>query len=277
MMNLMVPKTILELETDARKVRKNIIEMIYQAGSGHPGGSLSATDILTALYAGNILKFDPQNLLARKRDHFILSCGHATPAYYAVLAEMGAFNEEELVTLRSLGSMFQGHPSKTHAEFVETSSGSLGQGLSIGVGKALAMKLTGDKEKVVVLSSDGEQNEGSHWEAVMFAAHCKLENLNLIVDQNGMQIGGWTKDVLDTEPLVEKYRSFGWNAYQSDGHDLRSLISTFSNFNKKGTRPNVVICRTIRGKGVSFMEGNEKYHSATLSENEYQRAMEELK
>lgn len=277
MMGLMVPKTIPELETTARKVRKNIIEMIYRAGSGHPGGSLSAADILTALYAGNILKFDPKNLRNHKRDRFILSCGHAAPAYYAVLAELGTFNEEELFSLRSLGSVFQGHPSKTHAEFVETSSGSLGQGLSVGVGEALALKLAGDRQKVVVLSSDGEQNEGSHWEAVMFAAHHRLDNLNLVVDQNGMQIGGWTKDVLDTEPLVEKYRSFGWSVYQADGHDLRSLISTFSNFNKKGTRPNVVICRTIRGKGVSFMEGAEKYHAVTLSEDEYQRAMEELK
>jgi transketolase len=271
----MVPLTLSELEKTARVIRRQVVEMIYQAGSGHPGGSLSATDILTALFFGNILKFDPHEPKAEKRDRFILSCGHACPAYYAVLAKLGVFNEGELGSLRFLGSSLQGHPSLAHANFVETSSGSLGQGLSLGVGMAQALKLKKSKEKVVVLCSDGEQDEGSHWEAVMMAAHLKLDNLSLVVDQNGMQIGGWTKNILDTEPLKEKYRSFGWEVYQTNGHEMRMLLSSFSNFNKRGN-PKVVICRTIRGKGVSFMEGKDEYHAATLTEDEYQRAMGEL-
>ncbi len=273
----MVPLTVSELELTAQKIRKNVIEMIYQAGSGHPGGSLSSTDILVALYFGNILKFDPRNPKAEKRDRFILSCGHVCPAFYAVLAEMGVFNEGLLNNLRSLDSQLQGHPSLTHADFVESSSGSLGQGLSVGAGKALAMRLKGEKEKVVVLSSDGEQDEGSHWEAVMFAAHHKLDSLNLVIDQNGMQIGGRTESVLNTEPLGEKYRSFGWEVYQTQGHEFGRLIAAFSNFNEKRGRPKVAICQTVRGKGVSFMENQAKYHAATLSQEEYQRAMEELK
>jgi transketolase len=273
----MVPLTLLELEQTALKIRRNIIEMIYKAASGHPGGSLSSTDILIALYLGNILKFDPRNPKAEKRDRFILSCGHAAPAYYAVMAEMGVFNEELLENLRSLDSSLQGHPSRVHADFVETSSGSLGQGLSVGAGIALGLKKKKLKEKVVVLSSDGEQNEGSHWEAVMFASHHQLGNLNLVVDQNCMQIGGMTTSVLNIEPLAEKYHAFGWEIYQTDGHDFRRLLASFSNFNNKGNKPRVVIARTIRGKGVSFMEGSEKYHSASLSEDEYKRALNELK
>lgn len=272
----MVPLTLRELEQTALKIRKNIVEMIYKAGSGHPGGSLSSVDILAALYLGNILKFDSRNPKAEKRDRFILSCGHAAPAYYAVLAEMGVFNGELLQNLRTLDSSLQGHPSKIHADFVETSSGSLGQGLSVGAGIAVALKNKKMKEKVVVLSSDGEQNEGSHWEAVMFASHHGLGNLNLIVDQNCMQIGGMTTEVLNLEPLAEKYHAFGWEVYQTDGHDYRRLLASFSNFNNKGNKPRVVIARTIRGKGVSFMEGKEEYHACSLSEDEYRRALNEL-
>lgn len=272
----MFPLTLLELEQTALKIRRHVIEMIYKAGSGHPGGSLSATDILVALYFGNILKFDPRNPKAEKRDRFILSCGHTAPAYYAVLAEIGVFNEDLLQNLRSLDSSLQGHPSRVHADFVETSTGSLGQGLSVGAGIALALKNKKLKEKVIVLSSDGEQNEGSHWEAVMFARHQALGNLNLIVDQNCMQIGGMTSEVLNIEPLAEKYHAHGWEVYQADGHDFRRLLASLSNFNNKGNKPRVVIARTIRGKGVSFMEGSEKYHACTLSEEEYQRALGEL-
>lgn len=271
-----MPLTASELEKTARQIRRQVIEMIYQAGSGHPGGNLSATDILVALFFGNIIKLDPRKPQSEKRDRFILSCGHAAPAYYAVLARLGVFNEEELYSLRALGSPLQGHPSLVHAQFLETSSGSLGQGLSVGAGKTLALKLKGERNKVVVLSSDGEQNEGSHWEAVMFAAHHQLDKLNLIVDQNGMQVGGWTREVLDTEPLKEKYRSFGWEVYQADGHDFKRLLATLSNFNSRSKKPKVVICRTIRGKGVSFMEGEKKYHACTLSAEEYQRALGEL-
>lgn len=272
----MVPLTISELEAAAREIRQKIIEMIYNAGSGHPGGSLSSTDILVALFFGNVLKFDPHDPKNEKRDRFILSCGHVCPAYWAVLARLGVFNENLLNSLRDFGSPLQGHPSLTHAEFIETSSGSLGQGLGVGVGEALAMKLKGEKEKVVILSSDGEQDEGSHWEAVMLAAHRRLDNLNLIIDQNEMQIGGRTSMVLNTEPLADKYHSFGWEVYQTNGHDFRELLGNFCNFNERRGKPKVAICRTIRGKGVSFMEDEDRYHACTLTEEEYRKAMEEL-
>lgn len=278
----MVPLTISELEDTARKIRRDTIEMIYRAGSGHPGGSLSSADILTALFFGGILNVDKRNLKNEKRDRFILSCGHVCPSFYSALARLGYFNEELLFSLRDLGSCLQGHPSLLHADFVETSSGSLGQGLSVGVGIALGIKLktagttAGLRCKVVVLSSDGEQNEGSHWEAVALASFHKLGNLCLIIDKNGMQIGGSTKEVLDMEPLVDKYRSFGWDAYEIDGHDFRDLLSASSRFNECKDEPKVIICRTVRGKGVSFMENNINYHACTLSEEEYRKAMEEL-
>lgn len=272
----MVPLTIPELEQTAKKIRRKTIEMIYQAGSGHPGGSLSSADILIALFFGNTVKFDPHDPKNEKRDRFILSCGHVCPSFYAVLGELGVFNEEALLSLRDFGAMLQGHPSLLHADFIETSSGSLGQGLAVGVGKALAMRLKDEKEKVVVLTSDGEQDEGSHWEAVMLAAHHRLDNLNLVIDQNGMQIGGRTKEVLNTEPLPEKYRSFGWEVYQTDGHDFREILGNFCNFNERRGKPKVAICRTVRGKGVGFMENSEKYHACTLTEEEYRKAMEEL-
>lgn len=265
----MTALTVPQLEEKAKEIRKKVIQMIYCAGSGHPGGSLSSADIFTALFLGGTLKLD-------QKDRFILSCGHYAPVYYAVLAEKGYFNEDILNSLRELDSPLQGHPSKKHAEFIETSSGSLGQGLSVGIGKALALKLEESKAKVVVLSSDGEQNEGSQWEAVMFAAHHRLDNLNLIVDQNGMQIGGRTKKVLDLEPLAEKYRAFGWEVSQTDGHDFKKILPAFSSFEMRNGKPKVIICQTIRGKGVSFMEGNAKYHACKLTEEEYERAMEEL-
>lgn len=272
----MVPLTISELEATAREIRREVIEILYNSGSGHPGGSLSTTDIFVALFFGNILKFDPRDPKNEKRDRLLLSCGHICPAYYTILAKLGVFNETLLNSLRDFGSPLQGHPSLVHAEFVESSSGSLGQGLSIGAGKALSLKAKGEKEKVVVLSSDGEQNEGSLWEAVMFAAHHRLDNLNLIIDQNEMQLSGRTSEILDTEPLVDKYHSFGWEVYQTNGHDFRELLANFCNFNERKGKPKVAICRTIRGKGVSFMENEERYHACTLSEDEYRRAMEEL-
>lgn len=274
----MVPLTLSELEETARKVRKDIIEMIYRAGSGHPGGSLSSVEILIALFFGGVLNFDKKDFKNEKRDRFVLSCGHICPSYYSVLANLGFFNEDLLFSLRDLSSSLQGHPSSVFADFVETSTGSLGQGLSVGVGMAMGLKLKvqSSKCKVVVLSSDGEQNEGSHWEAVASGAFHELGNLCLIIDKNKMQIGGETKKILDMDPLIDKYKAFGWDAYEIEGHDYRELLSFFSRFNETKESPKVVICRTIRGKGVSFMEGSEKYHACTLSEEEYNRAIEEL-
>lgn len=272
----MYPLTISELQQSAKEIRRKSIEMIYKAGSGHPGGSLSSADILTALFLGGILTIDPKNPKNEKRDRFILSCGHVCPSFYAVSAKAKYFDGYWLDTLRNLGSTLQGHPSSISAEFIETSTGSLGQGLSVGIGKALAMRMKNIKAKVVVLSSDGEQNEGSHWESVMSAAFYELGRLCLIIDQNGMQIGGSTKEVLDTHPLLEKYKAFGWDAYEADGHEYSDFMSVFSRFNEEKDKPKVVICRTIRGKGVSFMENSPRYHACTLSEDEYKRAMEEL-
>lgn len=272
----MVPLTISDLKDTAQKIRKDVIEMIYRAGSGHPGGSLSSTDILVALYFGNILNFDLKDPKFEKRDRLILSAGHVVPSLYAVLGRLGFFNEDVLSSLRNLGSPLQGHPTFPFTEFVETTTGSLGQGLSVGLGMAVALKMKKGKSRVVVLSSDGEQDEGSHWEAVMSAGFHRIENLGLIIDNNGMQIGGNTEDILGTQPLEEKYKSFGWDVFQVDGHDFGQLLSAFSRFNEKEHKPKVVICRTIRGKGVSFMEGSDKYHACTLSEDEYRRAIEEL-
>lgn len=272
----MVPLTISDLKNTAKKIRREAIEMIYRAGSGHPGGSLSSTDILVALYFGNVLSYDLKDPKSEKRDRFVLSCGHAVPSFYATLGTLGFFNAEILYSLRELGSPLQGHPTLPFSEYVETTTGSLGQGLSVGLGIALSLRMKKSKGRAIVLTSDGEQDEGSNWEAVMYAGSHRLENLSLIIDENGMQIGGKTEEVLNTRPLEEKYKSFGWDTFNVDGHDFSSLLSAFSRFNEKDHKPKVVICRTIRGKGVSFMEGSEKYHACTLSEEEYRRAIEEL-
>lgn len=271
-----MPLTITELEEKARKIRSQVLKMLYEAGSGHPGGSLSVVEILVALFYGNILKFDPHFPRAEKRDRFLLSCGHVCPTLYAVLADLGVFNESMLSSLRDYGSPLQGHPLREKAEFLEISSGSLGQGLAVGAGMALAMKERNEKEKVVVLCSDGELDEGSVWETVMFAAHWRLDNLNLVVDRNGMQIGGETRKVLELEPLVDKFRSFGWEVAQCDGHDFREILANFCNFNERKKKPKAVVCKTIRGKGVSFMENNERFHSCTLTKEEYDKAIREL-
>lgn len=274
----MVPFTISELQTAAKEIRKTSIEAIYRAGSGHPGGSLSATEILVSLFFGGVLNLDKRDFKNEKRDRFILSCGHVCPSFYAVLAKQGFFNEELLDKLRELASPLQGHPSSVFSDFVEVSTGSLGQGLSVGLGMALGIKIKAQNSrcKVVVLSSDGEQNEGSHWEAVSFAGFHRLGSICLIIDRNGMQIGGETGEILNMEPLIDKYKTFGWDVHDIEGHDFRDLLSAFSRFNEAKEKPKVVICKTVRGKGVSFMENNPRYHSCTLSEEEYKRAMEEL-
>lgn len=275
----MVPYNILDLEKISKEIRINTIKMIYEAGSGHPGGSLSSTDILVALFFGGVLLYDFREPKNEKRDRLVLSCGHVCPSFYAVLAKAGFFDESFLTQLRNLGSSLQGHPSLGFASFVECSTGSLGQGLSVGVGMAVAMGHKGaqvQRCKVVVLSSDGEQNEGSHWEAVMEAGFRQLGNLCLIIDRNRMQLSGEVGSVLETDPLVDKYKSCGWDVYEADGHDFGSLLSVFSRFNEEKNKPKVIIARTIRGKGVSFMENSEKYHAVTLSKDEYLRAMEEL-
>ena len=265
-----------QLAKKAREVRREVIEMIYHAGSGHPGGSLSSTDILTALFFSGCLRFNSHNPTDPRRDRFLLSCGHVCPAYYAVLSSCGFFAKEELGNLRALDSPLQGHPSRMHAPFVECSTGSLGQGLGVAAGMALAAFLKNENYFVFALTSDGEHDEGSLWEAVMFAAHHQLGNLINIVDRNGMQIGGKTEKQLALEPLAKKYESFGWQALVVNGHDYRELIQAICQAKENHRQPTAIIAQTVRGKGVSFMEGKKRYHACTLALKEYEEAMKEL-
>lgn len=265
-----------QLQGIAKKVRKDIIEMIYQAGSGHPGGSLSSTDLLVGLYFGDVM--EPE-------DKFILSAGHVCPAWYGTLnlkftlqnnSPKGAIENLKLKGLRELGSPLQGHPYKKMANFVETSTGSLGQGISVGVGMALGKKMKNEDGLVWVLSSDGEQEEGQVWEAAMFSAKHKLDNLCLIIDRNGMQIGGETEKITQLEPLKQKYETFGWHVLEIDGHDFKQILAVYETTKKVRTTPLVIIAKTVRGKGVSFIENQLRYHACTLTEEEYKKAMEEL-
>jgi transketolase len=265
-----------ELNTIAKEIRREVIEMIYSAGSGHPGGSLSITDILVSLYFGGILKFDPKNPKWEKRDYFILSNGHECPSWYAVLAKAGFINHEMLMTLRDFNSPLQGHPEKGRLPFIETTTGSLGQGICVGVGLALGLIRQNKENHVYVLTSDGEHDEGSVWEALRIASHFGLDNLTVIVDKNGMQIDGETEKVSNLNPLLEKYISFGWNAKEINGHNFTDLQNCLSTKTMNG-KPTGIIAKTIRGKGISFMENSPMYHAKKLTKEEYQKAMEELK
>ncbi|MDD3679834.1 MAG: transketolase [Candidatus Shapirobacteria bacterium] len=272
MSNLPVPK----LEEKAKKLRRQIIFMINQAGSGHIGGSFSSLDILVALFFGGVIRYNCQDCCDPRRDRFILSCGHVCPAYYAVLAECGLIDKKELVNLRALGSSLQGHPSKTFLPLLDSSSGSLGQGLSVAVGRALAAKLKKEHHCVYCLTSDGEHDEGSTWEAVLTASHHRLGNLVNIIDRNGMQIGGETEKILSLDPLAEKYKAFGWRVFIVNGHDYNELLHTICQAKDSHREPSVIIARTTLGKGVSFMENKKRFHSGVLSKEECQQAMKEL-
>ncbi|MEM3852603.1 MAG: transketolase [Methanomassiliicoccales archaeon] len=263
-----------DLERIAREVRKDIIRETQAAGSGHPGGSLSSADILTALYF-RLLKHDPKNPRWAERDIFVLSKGHAAPALYAVLAHAGYFPRDELLNIRKLGSRLQGH-AHTDVPGVEVCTGSLGQGLSIANGFALSNKLWGRKSRVVVLLSDGENDEGQTWEAAIFAAHRKLDNITAFVDRNRIQNDGFTKDILNTEPLEDKWKAFGWNVSVINGHNMQEIIDAYNtSLNFKG-KPSVIIADTIKGKGVSFMENNVAFHGKAPSKEEAEKALKEL-
>lgn len=266
--------SIEDLNRIAREVRKEIIKSVYRAGSGHPGGSLSAADILTALYF-RLLRHDPKNPKWSERDIFILSKGHAAPAYYAVLSLAGYFPREELMQLRKLGSRLQGH-AHTDVPGVEVSTGSLGQGLSLANGFALSYRLAGKKQRIVVLMSDGENDEGQTWEAAMFAAHRKLDNITAFVDRNGIQNDGFTKDILNTDPLDEKWRAFGWNVTVIDGHNMQAIIDAYEASLQVRGKPSVIIANTVKGKGVSFMENNVAFHGKAPNKEEMERALREL-
>jgi len=260
------------LKERAKKLRRHIIAMTARAGSGHPGGSLSSADIITALYF-NFLRHDPRDPRWPDRDRFVLSKGHAAPLLYAALAETGYFPVEELLTLRKLDSRMQGHTDMTTTPGVEMSAGSLGQGLSFSIGIALAARLDRRDYRVYVLLGDGECDEGQVWEAAMAAAHYKVDNLVAIVDRNQQQIDGWTYDVMDTEPLAEKWRSFGWHTIEVDGHDLAQILAALDEAKQVKGRPTAIIAHTTKGKGVSFMENNPEFHGKAPTPAEAERAL----
>ncbi|MFA5498296.1 MAG: transketolase [Candidatus Cloacimonadia bacterium] len=257
-----------------RRVRRRIIETIYQAGSGHPGGSLSSVEIGTALFF-SIMRHDPANPLSTDRDRFILSKGHAAPLLYVLLQEAGYIEEELLPTFRSFGSILQGHPSSLKCPGVEVSTGSLGQGLSVASGIALGNKYNESDSYTYVLLGDGELNEGQIWEAAMFASHYNLNNLIAFIDRNRLQIDGMTEEVMGLEPLADKWRAFNWNVQTIHGHSIPEIEEAVVQA-KQSSRPSMIIANTVKGKGVSFMENKVGWHGKVPSEDEYRQALEEL-
>jgi len=267
--------SVAEMEAIAKRLRRHIITMIGKAGSGHPGGSLSAVEILTALYF-KVLRHKPSDPKWSDRDRFILSKGHAAPALYATLAECGYFPVEELLTLRQMDSRLQGHTDRTVTPGVEMSAGALGQGLSFAIGVALAGRLNSKDYRTYVLLGDGECDEGQVWEGAMAAAHFKVDNLVAIVDNNGQQIDGWNRDVMNLEPFNKKWRAFGWHIIEVDGHSIPQLIDAFDQAKKIKGQPTVIIAHTIKGKGVSFMENNPDFHGKAPNAEEVKLALKEL-
>ncbi len=268
-------KIVAELTEKAREIRRHIVRMVAEAGSGHPGGSLSAADIVTALYF-NQMRLDPVRPDWPDRDRFVLSKGHAAPVLYAALAERGYFPVAELSTLRKLGSRLQGHPDMRKLPGVEMSTGSLGQGLSAANGMALAARLDGRDYRVYALLGDGECQEGQVWEAAMAAAHYALENLTAIVDFNGLQIDGPVSEVMSTEPLPDKWRAFGWHVLEIDGHDFGQILPALEKARSAGGRPTAIVARTVKGKGVSFMEHGVDWHGVAPKGDQVAQALAEL-
>ncbi len=269
------PLSIKEMEAIAKKLRRHIITMTGKAGSGHPGGSLSAVEIVTLLYF-KLMRHNPKYPRWPERDRFILSKGHCAPLLYAALAESGYFPVEELSTFRQLDSRLQGHTDRTVTPGVEMSAGSLGQGLSFGIGTALAGRLDSQKYRVYVLLGDGECDEGQVWEAAMAAAHFKLDSLVAIVDNNGLQIDGWNRDVMNLAPFPEKWQAFGWHVIEANGHDFTQLIDAFNQATLIKGQPSVIIAHTIKGKGVSFMENIAEFHGKAPTPAEVKIALKEL-
>lgn len=266
-----------QLQEASRQMRISILRSVAEAGSGHPGGSLSCTDILSALYFGGVLNHDPLDPELESRDRFILSKGHAAPALYAALAHTGYFPIEELLTLRKLGTRLQGHPDCRLLPGVEVSTGSLGQGLSIAAGMAAGLKLDGTDQTVFTLLGDGECQEGQVWEAAMFAAHRGLDNLVAVVDRNGLQIDGATEDVCDPGDVALKFSAFGWNAVEVDGHDIEAVLGALqaAKADRSG-KPSVIVAHTVKGKGVSFMENQAGWHGKAPNAEQLAVALAEL-
>jgi len=266
-----------ELRKLSNNVRKDIVTMVHAAKSGHPGGSLSGADILTVLFKKclNIPKDWDKSPDFEKRDRFILSKGHSSPLLYSIMAECGFLPKEELLTFRKFGSRLQGHPSKMTLSGIETSTGSLGQGLSIGCGIALGLKLDKNSASVVVYTGDGELQEGSCWEAFMEAAHRNLDNLIAIIDRNRLQIDGNTETVMKLDNLNDKLRAFNWNVIEINGHDYNQIYDAFMQA-KKSTKPCAIIANTIKGKGVSFMENQAGWHGKAPNDEQFEQALKDL-
>ena len=259
----------------ANIVRQDIINMLTESSSGHPGGSLSCTDILVTLYF-NEMRYDVNNPNDENRDRFVLSKGHAAPALYATLSEAGFFPKKELMTLRKINSKLQGHPNMNYVPGVDMSTGSLGQGISTAVGMALAGKLDKKDYRVYTILGDGELEEGQVWEAAMSAAHYKLDNLTAFVDYNGLQIDGNVTDVMNPEPITNKFEAFNWNVISIDGHNYEEIISAINEAKNVKDKPTVIVCKTVKGKGVSFMENQCGWHGTAPNREQCEAAIKEL-
>ena len=265
-----------QLKTTACKVRMGIIEGVFNAKSGHPGGSLSIADVLTYLYFAKMNVY-PDNPKLAERDRLVLSKGHTAPGLYSVLANRGFFDVEEIKTLRHIGARLQGHPDMKYIPGVDMSTGSLGQGISAACGMALSAKLTNDTYKVYTILGDGEIEEGQVWEAAMFAAHYKLDNLVAIVDNNGLQIDGKVSDVCSPYPITDKFAAFGWHVIEMDAHDFDSIEAAFAEAETVSGQPVAIVSKSVKGKGVSFMENQCSWHGTAPNAEQYAAAMDELK
>ncbi len=265
----------LELQTTANEVRKSIVTAVHAAKCGHPGGSLSAADIMTYLYFEE-MNVDPADPKKADRDRFVLSKGHVAPALYSVLAQRGYFEKDELLKLRKTGAMLQGHPDMKGTPGVDMSAGSLGQGISVAVGMALSAKLSGDDYRVYTMLGDGEIQEGQVWEAAMFAGHRKLDNLVVIVDNNNLQIDGSVEEVCSPYPIGDKFKAFNFNVVEIDGHDFDAIEAAFKNARETKGMPTAIIAKTIKGKDVSFMENQASWHGAAPNDEQYAVAMADL-
>lgn len=263
------------LQEKAKDIRIDIIRQIHSAGSGHPGGSLSAADIITYLYFAE-MNIDPENPDKADRDRFVLSKGHAAPALYAALAEKGYFPKETLLTLRQVGSILQGHPDRKKIPGVDMSTGSLGQGVSAAVGMALANKIDGSSARVYAVLGDGELQEGMVWEAAMAAAHYNLSGLTIFIDHNGLQIDGKNEEVITVAPIEDKFRSFGWDVQTIDGHDFEEIAAAVEKAKTVKDRPQAIIAETVKGKGVSFMEDQAGWHGKAPNDEQAAQAVKEL-
>jgi len=263
-----------ELEKKAKEIRRLIIQMLAKAGSGHPGGSLSATDLITVLFF-SVLRHNPKDPSWPNRDRFHMSKGHCCPLWYAVLAQTGYFPKERLWTLRQLGSVLQGHPDR-RTPGVDVASGSLGQGLSVGLGMSLAATIDKRDYRVYVLLGDGETQEGNVWEAAMASSHYRCDNLCAILDYNGFQIDGKTEDIMELEPLVAKWQAFGWHTLEIDGHNMSQILTAYQEAESMKGKPSIIIAHTTKGKGVSFMENVVDFHGRAPTKEEAQRALKEL-